>query len=91
MNTHAIKGKLKQKYAGLSDRDLAGVSGTGDELLGRIHLKTGRSRAEIEKFLRDDCGCTFPSSASKNNESGYDRPELYDDEPVRRNEALHPG
>jgi hypothetical protein len=49
------------------------------------------SAGEIEKFSQEDSSRTFPPSASKQNESGDDRPVLYDDEPVRRNEALHPG
>jgi uncharacterized protein YjbJ (UPF0337 family) len=90
-NWQVIKGKLRQKFARLTDNDLAGIEGVEEELVGRIQKKTGRSREEIEKFLTEDCGCTFPSSASIHNESGGDRPVLYDDEPVRRNEALHPG
>lgn len=64
MNTHTIKGdwkiakgKLKQKYAQLTDNDLVYVSGKEDELFGRLEKKTGARREELEKFLREDCGC----------------------------------
>lgn len=64
MNTNTIKGnwnlakgKLKQKYAQLTDNDLKYVEGKEDELLGGIQKKTGRSRAEIERFLEEECGC----------------------------------
>ena len=56
-NWNLIKGKLKQKYAQLTDNDLIYVEGKEDELLGGIQKKTGRSRAEIERFLDEDCGC----------------------------------
>jgi uncharacterized protein YjbJ (UPF0337 family) len=42
-----IKGKLKQKYAGLTDDDLTFAEGKDDELLGRLQKKLGRSKDEI--------------------------------------------
>jgi uncharacterized protein YjbJ (UPF0337 family) len=50
----AAKGKLKQKYAQLTDDDLAFAEGKDDELLGRLEKKLGRTkeqlRAEIERL-----------------------------------------
>lgn len=52
-NWNQLKGKLKQKYADLTDDDLTYAEGKGDELLGRLQKKTGKSKeelkAEIEK------------------------------------------
>jgi uncharacterized protein YjbJ (UPF0337 family) len=49
-----MKGKLKQKYAQLSDDDLAFTEGKEDELLGRLQQKLGKTkedlRAEIERL-----------------------------------------
>lgn len=42
-----IKGKLKQKYADLTDDDLAFAEGKDDELLGRLQKKLGRSKDEL--------------------------------------------
>lgn len=42
-----IKGKLKQKYADLTDDDLTFAEGKDDELLGRLQKKMGRSKEEI--------------------------------------------
>ncbi len=42
-----LKGKLKQKYAELSDDDLAYVEGKEDELLGRIQKATGKTKEEL--------------------------------------------
>ena len=58
-NWDVAKGKLKQKYARLTDDDLTYVAGREEELLGRIQKKTGRTRQEIEKFLIEECGCDF--------------------------------
>ena len=48
------KGKLKQKYAQLTDDDLTFAEGKDDELLGRLQQKLGKSkealRSEIESL-----------------------------------------
>ncbi|MBL9139679.1 MAG: CsbD family protein [Verrucomicrobiales bacterium] len=51
------KGKLKQKWAQLTDDDLQYVQGKEDELLGRIQKRTGETRENVEKYVRDTCGC----------------------------------
>ena len=48
-----LKGKLKQKYAMLTDNDLAYVLGREDEMLGHIQEKTGVSREELEQYMRE--------------------------------------
>ncbi len=55
-----IKGKLKQKWALLTDDDLQFIEGKSEELLGRIQKRTGESREAVEKALKessDDCCC----------------------------------
>jgi uncharacterized protein YjbJ (UPF0337 family) len=42
-----VKGRLKQKYADLTDDDLTFAEGKDDELLGRLQQKLGRSKEEI--------------------------------------------
>jgi len=42
-----VKGKLKQKYADLTDDDLTYAEGKEDELLGRLQEKTGKAREEL--------------------------------------------
>jgi uncharacterized protein YjbJ (UPF0337 family) len=42
-----IKGKLKQKYAQLTDDDLKLAEGKEDELLGRLQKRLGKSRADV--------------------------------------------
>lgn len=54
------KGKLKQKWAKLTDDDLHYVEGKQDEMLGRIQKRTGETRAAVEQAVKDassDCGC----------------------------------
>jgi uncharacterized protein YjbJ (UPF0337 family) len=50
-NWNQIKGKLKQKYAKLTDDDLVHLEGKGDELLGRLQEKTGQSREALIKEI----------------------------------------
>ncbi len=53
------KGKLKQKWAQLTDDDLKCVEGKHDELLGRIQKRTGETKEAVEKALHEftACGC----------------------------------
>lgn len=48
-----IKGKLKQKWATLTDNDLQYVDGKNDELFGRIQKRTGQTREAIEKAIKE--------------------------------------
>ena len=47
------KGKLKQKWATLTDDDLQYSEGKSDELFGRIQKRTGETREAIEKVIKD--------------------------------------
>ena len=53
-NWNIAKGKLKQKYADLTDDDLRYTEGKQDELVGRIQKRTGQAKEAIEKAL-DEC------------------------------------
>jgi uncharacterized protein YjbJ (UPF0337 family) len=47
------KGKLKQKWAKLTDDDLQYVAGKQEELFGRIQKSTGETREAIEKAVEE--------------------------------------
>ena len=47
------KGKLKQKWAKLTDDDLQFADGKQDELMGRIQKRTGETREAIEKVMKE--------------------------------------
>jgi uncharacterized protein YjbJ (UPF0337 family) len=49
------KGKLKQKWATLTDDDLKYAAGQQEELLGRIQKRTGETREAIEKAVKEYC------------------------------------
>jgi len=54
------KGKLKQKWAKLTDDDLQFVEGKSEELLGRIQKRTGETREAVEKAIKESsttCCC----------------------------------
>lgn len=46
-----IKATLKQRYAELTDNDLAYIHGEVDEIIGRIQAKTGASREDIVRIM----------------------------------------
>lgn len=50
-NWNEIKGKLKQKFAILTDNDVLLVEGKKDEMLGRIQVKIGKTKAELQKII----------------------------------------
>jgi uncharacterized protein YjbJ (UPF0337 family) len=47
------KGKLKQMFANLTDDDLLFVEGKKDEMLGRLEIKLGKSKTELDKIIFD--------------------------------------
>ena len=48
-----LKGTLKQKYAKLTDDDLLFVEGKQDEMLGRLQIKLGKTKEEIQKVISE--------------------------------------
>ena len=52
-NWNIAKGKLKQKWANLTNDDLQFADGKKDELVGRIQKRTGESREAVEKAVKD--------------------------------------
>jgi len=46
-----LKGKLKQKYAELTDDDLLFEEGKEDETWGKIQQKVGKTEKEIKSLL----------------------------------------
>jgi uncharacterized protein YjbJ (UPF0337 family) len=52
-NWNILKGKIKQSYAELTDDDLKLVEGKEEELYGRLQQKTGKTRDDLIKWLKD--------------------------------------
>ena len=50
-----IKGKLKQKWAALTDDDLQYAEGKVEEVYGRIQKRTGETREAIAKAIKESC------------------------------------
>lgn len=50
-NWNEVKGKLKQKYAQLTDDDLTFAEGKDEELLGRLQQKLGKSKEDLRKEI----------------------------------------
>ena len=47
------KGKLKEKFAKLTDNDLLFLDGKQDEMMGRLQLRLGKTREEILQIISD--------------------------------------
>lgn len=52
-NWNELKGKLKQKYATLTDDDLMFAEGKEDEMYGNLQQKLGKTKEELHKILTD--------------------------------------
>ena len=52
-NWNETKGKLKQKFAILTDDDLLFAEGRKEELIGRLQTKLGKTKAEIQIIISE--------------------------------------
>jgi uncharacterized protein YjbJ (UPF0337 family) len=50
-NWNEVKGKIKQKYANLTDNDLLYEEGKEDELYGRLQTKTGQTKETLKSWI----------------------------------------
>jgi len=52
-NWNEQKGKLKQKFAILTDNDLMFAEGKKDEMFGKLQIKLGKTKEELYKIILD--------------------------------------
>jgi uncharacterized protein YjbJ (UPF0337 family) len=52
-NWNEQKGKLKQKFAQLTDNDLMFAEGKKDEMYGRLQTKLGKTKEELHKIIAE--------------------------------------
>lgn len=45
------KGKLKQKFANLTDNDLMFAEGKKDEMMGKLEIKLGKTKEELYSII----------------------------------------
>jgi len=50
-NWNEQKGKLKQKFAVLTDNDLMFEEGKKDEMLGKLQITLGKTKEELHKII----------------------------------------
>jgi len=50
-NWNELKGKLKKKFAGLTDNDLMFAEGKMEEMFGKLQIKLGKSKEELDKII----------------------------------------
>jgi uncharacterized protein YjbJ (UPF0337 family) len=51
-NWEEQKGKLKQKFAALTDNDLLFVEGKQEEMMGKLQIKLGKTKEELHKIIQ---------------------------------------
>lgn len=52
-NWDELKGKLKQKFATLSDDDLMFKEGKKEEMYARLQIKLSKTREELHKIISE--------------------------------------
>ncbi len=50
-NWNKAKGRLKQKFADLTDNDLMLNDGKKDEELGKLQIKLGKTKEDLQKII----------------------------------------
>jgi uncharacterized protein YjbJ (UPF0337 family) len=50
-NWNELKGKLKQKFATLTDNDLMFEEGKREEMMGRLQKKLGKTKEELHEII----------------------------------------
>ncbi|MBL0357895.1 MAG: CsbD family protein [Chitinophagaceae bacterium] len=50
-NWNELKGKLKQQFALLTDNDLLFTKGKKDEMIGKLQVKLGKTKEELDNIL----------------------------------------
>lgn len=51
-NWNEQKGKLKKKFAVLTDNDLMYEEGMKDEMIGKLQIKLGKTKEELHEILK---------------------------------------
>ncbi len=52
-NWNEQKGRLKQKFASLTDNDFLFTEGKKEEMLGKLQVKLGKTKDELHKLLSE--------------------------------------
>ncbi len=52
-NWNELKGKLKQKFAVLTDNDLMFEEGKKEEMLAKLQIKLGKTKEELHKIIEE--------------------------------------
>ena len=52
-NWNEQKGKLKKKFATLTDNDLLFKEGKEEEMIGKLQIKLGKTKEEFQKIISE--------------------------------------
>jgi uncharacterized protein YjbJ (UPF0337 family) len=70
-NWNQVKGKVRERWGQITDKELEEVKGNIDQLVGVIQRKTGEARGQVERFLdqlSEDAGGAFTQATEKARE-----------------------
>ena len=68
---HQLKGKVRERWAQLTDDELGRTEGNIEQVIGLIQRKTGETRAKVESFL-DEVSERGASIASRISETAQE-------------------
>lgn len=51
-NWNEISGRIRKTYPSITDRDLQFMSQGENELIGRLQMKTGKTKAQIRSWVQ---------------------------------------
>ena len=54
-NWKVLKGKFRERWGKLTDDDLNKIAGRREQLIGRLQLRYGQARAELEREVDAFC------------------------------------
>lgn len=66
-NWNIFLGKLKQKFGRLIHDDLQFLEGKEEELIGRIQKRTGQTRKEVRRTIRESWKRRHQGKSNKSN------------------------
>lgn len=52
-NWNEQKGRLKQRFAVLTDNDLLFEEGKMDQMLGKLQIRLGKTKEEFQKIMKE--------------------------------------
>ncbi len=63
-NWKTVKGKFREHWGKLTDDDLERIAGQREQLIGRLQVRYGKARADLEREVDAFCATCEPQRVS---------------------------